>query len=297
MDRINRRNFIKGAAGSAAMLAGSGAWASDSVKPAKGGAAVDRVTLGKTGIQPTRLGIGTGTRGSFKKGSAQTRLGEAEFIRLIRHAYDSGIRLFDLADLYTCHYYMKKALREIPREEIVIQTKIWWRIEGETVTPTLERFKREMQTDYIDICLLHCVTEGTWPVDLERQRDELAAAKEKEIVRAHGVSCHGFAPLQQVAASDWVDSDLARINPTGSHMDDEKNPENVAAELQKIHTAGKGVIGMKIFGEGDYKTHEERENSLRYVLGLDCVDAFVIGFEKPDQIDDTIATIDGILKA
>ncbi len=295
MGPIDRRTFVRNTTVSAAALAAGMSWAADTAPAAKKTSPQDKVTLGNTGVQVTRLGIGTGTKGSFKDGSAQTRLGEADFIKLVRHAYDAGIRFFDLADLYTSHYYFRKALKEIPRDEITIQSKIWWRLEGEHVPATLRRFQRELNIDCVDLVLLHCVTEGTWPEDLERQMDALEVAKENGMIRAHGVSCHGYDPLKRISEQSWVDSSLLRINPVQSHMDD--TPENVCVELDKIHKAGKGVIGMKIYGEGDIKSPEDRDKSLKFVLGLDSVDAFIIGFETPEQIDDTVENINRILKA
>ena len=285
---------MKAAAGGASAIAAGTIW-SPTARAAQSKGALDKVTLGNTGIETSRLGIGTGTKGNHRNGSAQTRLGEKEFLRLVHHAYDAGIRLFDVADFYTSHHYMKRFLAEIPRDDIVIQSKIWWRYEGESVLPTLRRFQRELGVDYLDTTLLHCVTEGTWPEDLERMRDDLEKAKADEIVKVHGASVHGYPPLQRFKGLDWVNTGLYRINHAQSHMDEA--PDKVVTELDALHQAGKGVMGMKIFGEGDFKSAEQREASLKYVLDLDCVDCFIIGFEKPEEIDDAIATIDRIGKA
>ena len=112
-------------------------------------------------------------------------------------------------------------------------------------------------------------------------------AKEEKLIRAHGTSCHGMDPLRTSAKNPFVEVDLARINPEGLIMDDKK-PDEVASRLEEMHDAGKGVIGMKILGEGRIKTPERKDASLRYVLGLGTVNAFIIGFESPDQIDDLL---------
>ena len=128
--------------------------------------------------------------------------------------------------------------------------------------------------------------------------DVLQDAKEKKRVRAVGVSCHGMAPLQAATKCDWIDVDLARINPVGGdkgRMDG--TPEEVAACLKTMHHSGKGIIGMKILAEGTLKTEEEQLKSLRFVLGLGCVDCFTIGFESTEQIDQVMKRIEMALKA
>lgn len=257
------------------------------------------VPIGKTGIKATLVGIGTGMRGWMRQ-SNHTRMGKAAFIKLIKHAYDRGIRFFDVADLYGTHTFLRDAIKGIPRESIVIQSKIWFRREGlpEHVTDAaeaLERFRRELDTDYIDIVLLHCTTDGNWLDQLKQMRDQLSEAKERGIIKAHGTSSHSVDALKASLASDWVDVQLARINHMGSHMDGK--PEDIANLLRKMRSAGKGVVGMKIFGEGTFKTKEQRWASLRFVLTQRCVDAFIIGFERPSEIDETLKMVEEILSS
>jgi aryl-alcohol dehydrogenase-like predicted oxidoreductase len=174
---------------------------------------------------------------------------------------------------------------------LTIVSKIWFRPGGipdqerPNADVVLARFLKEIGTDYLDLVLLHCVESATWPEDLRRQMDILAQLKQKGIIRAHGVSCHSIPALEAAAAEPWVDSVHARINPFRMSMDGP--PEKVAAVLQKLHAAGKGVVGMKIIGEGRLRNDEEkRDASARYVLGLGCVDVLNIGFEKVEEIDD-----------
>ena len=244
--------------------------------------------LGKTGIKVSLLGCGTGTVGG-PTSSNQTRLGQEAFTRMVRHAYDTGVSFFDAAEWYGSHTFLREALNGVRRDTYVIETKIWFR-RTQDVPAALERFRTELGTDYIDIVLLHSAARGTWPEDLRPLRDALSEAKQNGVIRAHGVSCHGLDPLQAASELDWVDVILARINHKGVNMDAE--PERVVPLLQKMHEAGKGVTGMKILGEG--RIADERDESLRYVLGLPCVHSIVIGFESVPQIDDIVRRIEGI---
>lgn len=257
----------------------------------------ERVTLGKTGIKASFVGIGTGMRGWMRQ-SNHTRMGKEAFIALIRHAYDNGITFFDTADLYGTHPFLRDALKGIPREKVVIQSKIWFGAMGlpEPVTDArsaLDRFRQELGTDYIDIVLLHCTTSPTWTDDLRSMLDALEEARQKKIIRAHGTSCHSLPALKTSQASPWVQVQLARINHRGTAMDGK--PEEIADLLRQMRAAGKGVIGMKIFGEGRFLSPQEREESLRFVVAQRCVDSFIIGFEKREQIDETLGMLKQIL--
>jgi aryl-alcohol dehydrogenase-like predicted oxidoreductase len=258
---------------------------------------VEQVALGKTGIKTSFVGIGTGVRGWMRQ-SNHTRMGKEAFIALIRHAYDSGITFFDTADLYGTHPFLRDALKGIPREKIVIQSKIWFAPMGlpgpvTDAKSALDRFRQELGTDYIDIVLLHCTTSPTWTDDLRAMRDALEETRQKKIIRAHGTSCHSLPALKAAQASSWVQVQLARINHRGTAMDG--SPAEIAELLRQMRAAGKGVVGMKIFGEGRFLTPQEREESLRFVLAQRCVDNFVIGFEKREQIDETLNLLKRIL--
>jgi aryl-alcohol dehydrogenase-like predicted oxidoreductase len=245
----------------------------------------DKVTLGKTGIQVSLIGMGTGSVGSGQA-SNQTRLGVKGFTRVVRHALDHGICFFDVADQYGSHTYLREALKGVPRDQYVIQTKT-----HATNVPDarshLERYRMELGVDYIDIVLLHCMTKEGWPAQNQGSMDYLRQAKEEKIIRAHGTSCHGMDPLRTSAKNPFVEIDLARINPEGLIMDDRK-PDEVASVLEEMHNNGKGIIGMKILGEGRITTPERKDASLRYVLGLGTVDSFIIGFQAPEEIDDIL---------
>jgi aryl-alcohol dehydrogenase-like predicted oxidoreductase len=253
------------------------------------------VPLGKTGIKPSRVGFGTGMSGSQRQ-SNQTRLGKEKFESLLKAAYDRGVRLFDCADLYGTHPYVASALAKMPRKEYVISSKIWWRTGGipERERPdadvVVKRFLKELKTDYIDLVLLHCVSSGKWPEEMSKYMEILEKLKKKGAVRAHGVSCHSVGALNAAAEEPWVDSVHARINAYGARMD--APPEQVVPALKKLHEAGKGVVGMKLIGEGTFRdSDEKRDGSVRFVLGLGCVDTMIVGFERIEEVDDFAARV------
>jgi aryl-alcohol dehydrogenase-like predicted oxidoreductase len=254
--------------------------------------ATEKVVLGKTGIKVSLVGMGTGSHGSGQV-SNQTRLGIKEFTRVVRHAVDRGVCLFDVADQYGSHTYLRKALEGVDRDRYVIQTKTHATSFADARSH-LERYRMELGVEMIDILLLHCMQKTGWPADNRGSMEYLMKAKEEGIIRTHGTSCHGMDPIRTSAKNPFVEVDLARINPEGLIMDDKK-PDEVASVLEEMHNAGKGVIGMKIFGEGRMAEPERRDASLRYVLGLGSVDAFIIGFESAAQIDDALARTDKAL--
>jgi aryl-alcohol dehydrogenase-like predicted oxidoreductase len=289
---LNRRDFMAQAAASATAAV---AVTTSVARGALGRTGKDRsnvpksstdlVALGKTGIQVSLVGMGTGSIGSGQA-SNQTRLGVKEFTRVVRHALDHGVRFFDVADQYGSHVYLREALKGVPRDQYVIQTKTHATNVADARSH-LERYRLELGVDYIDIVLLHCMQKTGWPAENQGSMEYLMKAKHDEIIRAHGTSCHGMDPLHVSAKNPFVEVDLARINPEGLIMDDHK-PDEVASVLEEMHNAGKGVVGMKILGEGRINSPERKDASLRYVLGLGTVDAFIIGFQSTEQIDDIL---------
>jgi predicted aldo/keto reductase-like oxidoreductase len=296
MSEPSRRDFLTYSAAAVGVLAAGNNLlnAADQARKLTSGA--DRVPLGKTGITTSLLGMGTGSVG-VKHSSNQVKLGEAKFKKLVRYAYDKGITYFDTADQYGSHIYLREALRGLPRDRLFIQTKTH-ATTPEMARADIERFREELGVDYLDTLLMHCMQKGSWPIDRRPVMDTLAEAKAKGRIRAVGVSCHGMAPLKAAVDCDWVDVDLARINPVGGRagrMDG--TPDEVAACLKAMHAKGKAVIGMKILAEGTLKTPEKQIESLRYVLGLGCLSCFVIGFESEQQIDQIMQRIEIALKS
>jgi 1-deoxyxylulose-5-phosphate synthase len=296
MNTMNRRTFIgkTAAAFGAATFGGKlfGAepgGAATTTRPAAGAlAAADTVTLGKTGIRTSRLSMGTGTRG----GSKQRELGIDGMVRLFRHGLDEGVRWWDVADMYRTHPHVAATLKEIQRDKVVITSKTTAKT-AEGVRADLERFRSEMDTDYIDIVLLHCMEDPEWPSKMKGPMDVLSEAKEKGWVRAVGCSCHTFGALQAAADEPWVEVDLARFNPFATIMDVGKKEEvpRVARVLETMHQRGKAVYGMKIIGEGAFKG-EQIDESLRFALSHSFISGFTIGFTSQEELDDLIRRID-----
>ncbi len=248
-------------------------------------AAFDTVTLGKTGISTSRLAMGTGTIGTGHH-SNQTALGLDGLSKLLLNGYDHGLRFFDSADSYGSHPHVAEALKHLPRDKVTVLTKTFSR-DPKSVRDDLDRFRRELRVDYIDICLMHCLTEGDWTERFKGAMDVLSEAKDKGIIRAHGCSCHTIEALRAAAKSPWVEVDLARVNPIGSHVD--ASPDEVVGVLRDMKAAGKGIIGMKILGQGDLRGRVD--DALRYALSLGVLDAFTIGAESKAEQEDLIRRV------
>jgi aryl-alcohol dehydrogenase-like predicted oxidoreductase len=246
----------------------------------------DIVTLGKTGIKVSRLAMGTGTHGVNRHSNQTDRLGVRGVADLLHAAHDQGINFWDSADQYGTHPHLKEALKGIQRDKVVILTKTHATTADEMKTD-LDRFRKELGTEYIDIILLHLMTDPDWPSQKQGAMEVLSRAREEGIIGAHGVSCHTFGALQAAANSSWVQVDLARINPAGVIMDEDI--PNVVQLLQKMHAQGKGVIGMKVLGGGQLRNRVDE--CLHYVLGLDSVDAFTIGQEDQREMKDLLERI------
>jgi len=286
MLNTSRRDFLKVSAGAVASLS--------SLQAARR-SATDWVTLGKSDVKVTRLAFGTGTHG----GRIQRELGQKDFTRLVRHAYERGIRFFESADNYDqMHEMLAEALKGIPRENYRLMTKLRWQNlarEGYKPMDDIERFRRELNSDYFDIFLLHNVKTNTWPKDLEPLRDALSEAKHKQLIRCHGCSGHGLLPIRAYPGNSWMDVALMRVNHDGTRMDNLRDEagvpgvrEEVLPTIEKVHAQGTGVLGMKIMGEGKFITPEQRDASIKFVMQFGKVDAVTIGFKSTAEIDEAI---------
>lgn len=288
MKPISRRHFIQaGLLGAVAVTTGL----SNTVYANSATVQIDKVKLGKTGLIVPRLALGTGTHGG-NQSSDMTRMGLENWVKLARYAHERGVDFYDAADLYGSHQNVKGILKEVPREKAILLSKIWTRPEkwnSDTPAKTLDRFRMETGSDYFDIMLLHCMTNPKWQEEKKPYIEALSEAKQKGVIKTVGVSCHNFEALKLAVEDPWVDVILARINPEGISMD--ASSEEVMAVLKKAHDSGKGIIGMKIFGEGRLVDESQREKSLKYVIGSKNVDCMTIGMTTTEQVEDAINRI------
>jgi len=286
---FSRRQFLSGV--SAATLGGSllghSAVAQESViKP------LPRVKIGKTGIETSLLGVGTGTHG----GNDFLNMGQSKYVDLLLHAFKNGIRYIDTAENYRTHIFTRFALRQaaeigIKREEFFLLTKSPARTAG-AAQAVVDRYLYEMECQYIDTLLMHCLTSGDWPKAHEDVWDTFRKFRESGRVKSIGISCHSLEALEAALTVEDIDVVLVRINPFGVNMD--ATPDQVAPVVQKLHDRGVGILGMKIYGEGKFTEKQQRYDSLKYVMNLGCVDAMTIGFTEKSHIDEALQMVSDI---
>lgn len=248
--------------------------------------ATDRVKLGPRQVELSRLAMGTGTNGGGGSSNQTKKLGVRGLADMFKAGYDQGLTFWDAADQYGTHPHLKAALGLVPREKVTILTKTHANTAAEAKAD-LDRFRREIGTDYLDIVLLHCMLDDDWNVRKRGAMDAIDEARQKGIVRTHGVSCHTLGSLKTAAKEPWVEVDLARINPAGVAMD--ADPATVLSVLRQMKESGKGIIGMKILGAG--RLRNRADEALQYALSLDCVDCFTIGSESRLEMEDLLRKI------
>ncbi len=298
MNNLTRRHFLKSSAAGAVLL-GSGGAALKAFTPQR--TATDWVTLGRSGVQVTRLAFGTGTF----SGRVQRDLGQKEFTRLVRYAHDRGIRFFETAESYHgMPQMLATALDGVPRDSYRLMTKY---NTGHVDNPQaiIDGYRKDLDSEYFDVLLLHCVRTPTWPEDLKRLEDAFSEAKAKKVILSHGASVHGLPALGAFPGTNWLDVAMIRMNHNGTRMDTPEthdtdargNVSEVVAQMRKVHAQGAGVISMKLVGEGQFTRREDREASLRFAMGLGVVDAVTIGFKNTAEIDEAIENMNMALSA
>lgn len=297
MEKIKRRSFIYtsavGLTGYAALSATG--LINQGFAPAT--ATIDKVKLGNTGLTVSRVALGTGSIGGNHQ-SNQTRLGMSKFVQMAHHAYDRGVHFFDTADSYGSYPFIREVFKEVPRDKVTLLGKMWTTndpAKAEPVDKALDRFRTETGSDYFDIMLLHCMTDGKWQEEKKRYIDYFSKAKQDGIIKAVGVSCHNFEALKVAADDPWVDVILARINPFQAHMDG--TPAEINALLERARKNGKGIIGMKIFGNGDRVLEKEREESITFALKKSSIHCMTLGMESVAHVDDAVDRVMRIVKS
>jgi len=275
---MKRRDFIRKSVAGSALLA---AFPYELLAGDKKLYPYDRVMLGNTGIEASRVAMGTGTRG-FGGSSNQTRqLGIKGVSDMLLAAFDDGINFWETADQYGSHPHVGTALKKVDRESVVILTKT----NSSTykgIKRDLDRFRQELGTDYMDVILLHAITDGNWNKNMKGAMEALGEAKEEGIIRAHGISCHSLAALKTAAEEPWVDLDLARFNPGGASMD--ADVPTVQEVLTRMKKNRKAVMGMKVYGAG--RLVDRKDECLEFQTGTGITDCFTMGFESIEQLRD-----------
>ena len=261
--------------------------------------AVDQVPLGQTGLKLSRLGFGTGSN----SGNVQKALGQSAFNDLIHYAFDRGITYFDCAQSYATFDWIAGAIKGLPREKLFLQSKIPG--QPTDVLKAIDRHRQVFNTDYVDSLLVHCMVKDGWTDEWKRILDGFEEAQAKQWIRAKGVSCHSLPALRTAATSDWPQVHLVRVNPQAKHIDGPEETFNksgndispVLQQLKTMHAKGRGVIGMKLVGDGDFQNAEDRERAARFAMAQPEIDAVVIGFKNRREMDEAIERLDRALAA
>jgi 1-deoxyxylulose-5-phosphate synthase len=297
MAQFTRRDFLRtGVAASVLSTTGGLALAKRSKR-----SATDWVTLGKSKVKVTRLAFGTGTMG----GRVQRELGQDEFTRLVRYAYDRGIRFFETAESYHGMPEMLGiALKGLPRDSYRLMTKYSTPAAGDPA-PKIDQFRKQLNTEYIDILLLHCLRPPTWATDYQSLQDGFSLAQQKGVIAVHGASIHGLPALRTIPGNKWLQVAMIRMNHNGTKMDTPEmrdvnqpgNVEEVVAHTRKVHQQGMGVISMKLVGEGRFTAAEERDAAMKFAMNLGCVDSVTIGFKNTAEIDEAIERMNRVMSA
>jgi predicted aldo/keto reductase-like oxidoreductase len=289
MSNFSRRDFLKSGLAATA-LAGAGSLGLKAAKQT----ATDMVTLGKSNVKVTRLAFGTGTY----SGRVQRDLGQEDFTRLVRYAYDRGIRFFETAESYDdMHRMLGIALKGIPRDSYQLMTKVTTS-PGVDPMKKIDELRKQANTDYFDICLLHYQHFADWPTASLRWQDGISEAQHKDIVRVRGASVHGLPALRQVPQDNWLQVGMIRMNHKGVRMDAENYATNglgdvpvVVRNVEEARKKGLGIISMKLAGEGQFTRREDRQKAMKFAFRHARVDAVTVGYKNKQEIDEAIENI------
>ncbi len=289
MPYCSRRNFLKTGL-AAGVLAGTGRLPLRAAR----GSATDWVTLGKSGVKVTRLAFGTGTF----SGRTQRELGQDQFTRLVRHAYDQGIRFFETAESYgEMHKMLGMALKGIPRDTYRLMSKVTTH-DGVNPRDKIDELRKLANTDYFDVLLLHWQHTATWPADTVRWQDGILEAKSNKVVVGYGASVHGLPALRRFPGNPWLEIAMIRMNHKGTKMDAEDyetngsgNVSEVVTHVKQVQSEGMGVISMKLVGEGAFTAREDRQAAMRFAFNNAGVDCVTVGYKNTAEIDEAIENL------
>src|SRR5271157_1096624 len=289
MAQWSRRNFLKTGL-AAGVLAGSGSLPLRSARRS----ATDWVTLGKSGVNVTRLAFGTGTL----SGQTQRELGQDRFTGLVRHAYDRGIRFFETSETYgEMHTMLGVALKGIPRDTYRLMSKVTTR-EGVNPLEKIDELRKLANTDYFDVMLMHWQHVATWPTDTVRWQDGILEAQSNKVVVGHGASVHGLPALRRFPGNQWIEIAMIRMNHKGTQMDAEGYSTSVAANVSEVVThvkqvrrEGMGVISMRLVGEGVFTPREDRQAAMKFAFNHAGVDCVTLGYKNTAEVDEAIENL------
>lgn len=296
---LTRREFL----GRTATLAATpllGSLAARAAAPGKRSHA-DQVPLGRSGVTCSRLGLGTGSH----SGQVQKALGKEAFIRLVHYAYDRGLTYIDCAQSYATFEWIGDAIKGLPREKLFVQSKIGG--QPEDILTAIDRHRKVFNTDYVDSLLVHCMVKDRWTDEWKRILDGFDEAQQRRWIRLKGVSCHSLPALRTAVESPWPQVHLVRLNPQGRHLDtpaetwnapsDASHLPPVLEQLRRLREQGRGILGMKLVGDGEFTRPEDREAAMQYAMRSGLVDAVVIGFKSTAEIDESIERMNRALAA
>jgi predicted aldo/keto reductase-like oxidoreductase len=285
MRDVSRRQFLKTTA-----AAGAVAGLHSTPLFAERGSATEWVTLGKSGVKVTRLAFGTGSN----NGHVQQALGQQEFTRQVRYAYERGIRFFETSESYVTPAMLGVALKGLPRDSYTLMSKVTTDDRSDPLK-RLDDMRRTSDTEYFDIMLLHVQTSPTWPSDSQRWQDAIMEAQSRQTIRTHGASVHGLPALRQVPGDKWLDVAMIRMNHKGTKMDNATDNwyqagdvDEVVKHVQAARAAGQGIVSMKLIGEGAFTDHSDRQKAMRFAFRNAGVDAVTVGYKSTAEIDEAI---------
>jgi 1-deoxyxylulose-5-phosphate synthase len=288
MSHHSRRQFLKTGLATSALAA----FSTQPLRAARQ-SATDWVTLGKSNVKVTRLAFGTG---SFS-GRVQRDLGQDGFTRLVRYAYDHGIRFFETAESYgDMHRMLGIALQGIPRDTYRIMSKVTT-YGGGNPQQKFDELRKLANTEYFDIMLLHWQHTATWPADTAKWQDAILEAESKKAIVSHGASVHGLPALRQVPDNKWLDVAMIRMNHKGVDMDGEDyatesqgNVPEVLTHVSGARKAAMGIISMKLIGQGTF-SREDRQAAMRFAFRNAGVDSVTVGYKNTAEIDEAIENL------
>lgn len=240
--------------------------------------------LGNTGLVVSRLCYGTLTMSPLQKGLSFEEGGS-----LIAQAYSKGVNFLDTADLYDNYGHIAHALKSIPRSSIVIATKSY-AYDEKTALESVNRALKELNTEYIDIFLLHeQESEHTLRGHYEAL-ETLHRLKDKGIIKAVGISTHHIKAVEAAIKEPLIEVIHPILNINGFGIQD-GSVEEMADAIKRFHATGRGVYGMKPLGGGTLL--HSVDACFDFMLEKDYLDSIATGMQNTFEISANVATFSG----